>query len=373
MSIFPWPSSTTASSCSFADLKREISAILTGHVGEAVAEVLVVLLGQQRGRAQYRHLLAVGHGDEGGAHGDLGLAEADVAADQAVHRLARLHVFDHGVDGGLLVGGFLEAEAVGEGLQVVLLEDERVALARGALGVEVQQFGGGVVHLLGGLLLGLFPLPRAQRVQLDRFRVGAAVARDDLQLGHRHVELGAVGVFEVEEFGVAFAEVHVQQPEVAADAVAFMHHGIADPQFGQVAQPAFEVGAAGIGASSARTGRGGVELVLRDDRDAFQQEAARQGADAEHEARLIGQEAGEIQAGRRGEAVLGEVIGQGLAPAGRFGQQQDAAGLSAEEGAQGSQRVVGLAIDGERRQAASPFGLSPSKSLRPGYRSLADL
>jgi hypothetical protein len=184
---------------------------LDRHVGEAVAEVLVVLLGQQRGRAQYRHLLAVGHGDEGGAHGDLGLAEADVAADQAVHRLAGFHVLDHGIDGRLLVGRFLEAEAVGEGFQVVLLEDERVALAGRALGIQVQQFGGGVVHLLGGLLLGLFPLARAQRVQLDGFRVRAAVARDDLQLGHRHVELGAVGVFEVEEFGVAFAEVHVQQ------------------------------------------------------------------------------------------------------------------------------------------------------------------
>ncbi len=91
-----------------------------------------MLLGQQRGRAQHRDLLAVGHGDEGGAHGDLGLAEADVAADQAVHRLAGFHVVDHGVDGGQLVGRFLEAEAVGEGFQVVLLETELVALARSA-------------------------------------------------------------------------------------------------------------------------------------------------------------------------------------------------------------------------------------------------
>jgi hypothetical protein len=62
-------------------------------------------------------------------------------------------------------------------------------------------------------------------VQLDGFRVGAAVARDDLQLRDRYVELGAGGVFEVEEFRVALAEIHVQQAQVAADAVAFMHHG----------------------------------------------------------------------------------------------------------------------------------------------------
>jgi hypothetical protein len=323
---------------------------LDRHVGEAVAEILEVLLGQQRGRAQDRHLLAVGHRDEGGAHGHLGLAEADIAADQAVHRFAGFHVLDHGIDRRLLVGRFLEAEAVGEGLQVVLLEDELMALAGRALGIQVQQFGGGVVHLLGGLLLRLFPLARAQRVQLDGFRVRAAVARDDLQLGDGYVELGAGGVFEVEEFRVALAEIHVQQAQVAADAVAFMHHGIADPQFGQVAQPAFEVGAAGFGAAPARTRCSGVELVFRDDCHAIQQEAARKGADAEHEARFTGHEAGEVGAGLRGEAVFGEVVRQRLAPSGRFRQQQHTAGVPAEEGAQGGQRVVGLAVHRQQRQ-----------------------
>ena len=158
-----------------------------------------MLLGEQRGRAEHGDLLAVGDRDEGGAQRHLGLAEADVAADQAVHRLARLHVLDHGGDGRRLVGRFLEAEAVGEGFEIVLLEVEGVALARGAWGVEMQQFGGGVAHLLGGLLLGLFPLAGAERVQRRALGIGAAVARDDVQLRHRHVERGAVGVFEVQE------------------------------------------------------------------------------------------------------------------------------------------------------------------------------
>jgi hypothetical protein len=68
--------------------KRDSSAIFTGHLREAVAEGLVVLLGQQRGGRQHRHLLAAVHGHEGGAQRHLGLAEADVAADQPVHRLA---------------------------------------------------------------------------------------------------------------------------------------------------------------------------------------------------------------------------------------------------------------------------------------------
>ena len=136
-------------------------------VGEAVGEGLEVLLGQQRGRREYRDLLAVGHRDEGGAQRDFGLAEADVAADQPVHRLARAHVADHGIDRGELVGRFLEAEAVGKSFEIMLLEVELVSLAGCALGVQRQQFGGRVANLRGRALLGLLPLAGTQRVQFD--------------------------------------------------------------------------------------------------------------------------------------------------------------------------------------------------------------
>ena len=134
-------------------------------VGEAVAEGLEVLLGEQRGGHQHGDLLAVEHGDEGRAQRDFGLAEAHVAADQPVHRLAGGEVGDHRVDGGRLVARLLERETVRERLVVVRLEREGVALARCALRVEVEQLRGGVAHLLGGFALGLFPLPAAELVQ----------------------------------------------------------------------------------------------------------------------------------------------------------------------------------------------------------------
>ena len=71
--------------------------------GEAVGERLVVLLGQQRGGHEHGDLVAVLHRLERGPHGDLGLAEPDVAADQAVHGRARLHVGLHVLDGRELV------------------------------------------------------------------------------------------------------------------------------------------------------------------------------------------------------------------------------------------------------------------------------
>ena len=60
--------------------------------GEALAEGLPVLVREQGGRGEDRHLLAVLHGLERGPQRDLGLAEPDVAADEAVHRDGRLHV-----------------------------------------------------------------------------------------------------------------------------------------------------------------------------------------------------------------------------------------------------------------------------------------
>ena len=94
-----------------------------------------LLLGEDRGGREHQHLLALAGGLEGGAQRHLGLAEADVAADQPVHRLARGHVGDRGSDGGGLVRRLLETEPVGERLQVVRRHREGVPRARGAPGV----------------------------------------------------------------------------------------------------------------------------------------------------------------------------------------------------------------------------------------------
>jgi hypothetical protein len=130
------------------------------------------------------------------------------------------------VDGGVLVGGFLKAEIGGKGLVVVRRVAEGMAFAGGAAGVDVQQLGGGVAHLLGGLAPGFFPLAAAQLVQRRLVGADAGVAADQLQLADRHVQRGLVGVFEVQELlqcrlavRVLLAQVQVDQTPVAADAV----------------------------------------------------------------------------------------------------------------------------------------------------------
>ena len=113
--------------------KRDSSAIFTGQSAKRSEKVWKCCSASSVVGHEHRHLLAVGDRDERRAQRDLGLAEADVAAHQPVHRLAGGHVVDHRLDRRRLVGRLLEAEAVGERLVVVLPERERVALARGAL------------------------------------------------------------------------------------------------------------------------------------------------------------------------------------------------------------------------------------------------
>ncbi len=83
-------------------------------VGEAIAEVVGVLFGEQRGGHQHGDLLSGLRGDERSAHRHFGLAEADVAAHHAIHRLLGREIGQHLADRLGLVGRFLEREAARE-------------------------------------------------------------------------------------------------------------------------------------------------------------------------------------------------------------------------------------------------------------------
>ncbi len=111
---------------------------------------------------------AVLHGLEGGAHGDFGFAVADVAAEQAVHRLGGFHVALDVGDGGELVVGLVEVEGVFELALHVGVGREGCALRGLALGVELEQLGGHVGHRLLDAGLGLLPALGAELVELRR-------------------------------------------------------------------------------------------------------------------------------------------------------------------------------------------------------------
>ncbi len=101
-----------------------------------------MLLGQDRGRHQHGHLVAGVDRLERGPHRQFGLAEADVAAEQPVHRPRLLHVgLDRG-DRRQLVGRFLVGKRGVELALPVRVGGKRDAGPRGAGGLQLEHVGG---------------------------------------------------------------------------------------------------------------------------------------------------------------------------------------------------------------------------------------
>ena len=186
--------------------------------------------------------MLAGHGcHKSGAQRHLGFAKAHIAADQSVHRLGADHVVNHCVNGCALVGCFFKSEVLCELFVVLLVEAEGMALACGAAGVDVEQLGRCIAHLLGGFALGFFPLATAQTVQGGRFRRHARVAADVVQLADGHIQHGIFGVLQVQELlhggcaiVVFLADIHIDQAVIAPNAVLAVHHRVTDFQLGQV-------------------------------------------------------------------------------------------------------------------------------------------
>lgn len=123
-----------------------------------------MLLRENGRRHQDGHLLAVLDGLERGTHGDLGLAVADVADDDAVHRDRTFHVgLDLGDDGQLI-------DRLGEveGVFHLLLPRGGVGpegVTRGGsmtCGVELYQLTGDLANGLARLALRVLPVRPAE-------------------------------------------------------------------------------------------------------------------------------------------------------------------------------------------------------------------
>ncbi len=142
-------------------------------VGEPLGERAVVLLGEDRRRRQHQYLLAVVRRLERRPQRDLGLAVADVAADQPVHRPRRFHVGLDQLDRLALVGRLGEGKALLEVALPVGVRLERVPCTSPALGVEAQKLAGKLLR-------------RAPRARLHRLPARAP------QLAQRRVLEGAI-------------------------------------------------------------------------------------------------------------------------------------------------------------------------------------
>ena len=170
-------------------------------------------------------MLAGGHRLEDRPDRHFGLAEADIATDQAVHRLGTLHIAFHFDDRLALIRRGFVWEGI---LQFALpgaIGGESEAGRLVALRIELDQIHRHPADGLLGPLLGFGPGDAAHAVQLRRLIAGGAVTAQAAELVGSDAQQ-AVGVLHHQVVAGFTADRQFFQLQEAADAVVAMHHEV---------------------------------------------------------------------------------------------------------------------------------------------------
>ena len=198
---------------------------LDRETAEALGEGLEMLPREQRRRHDHRDLLAVHRRDEGCAERNLGLAETDIAADEAIHRASGLQVLDHGVDRGLLIVGFLVRKAGAEFVENPRRHGELRRCAQKPLRRHFEKLMRDLADAALHARLARLPAGAAEPVEID-LRLLRAVARQELDILHRQEQLVATGIVDFETIMRRAGRLDGFQADEPPDAVIDMHHEI---------------------------------------------------------------------------------------------------------------------------------------------------
>ncbi len=195
-----------------------------------------MLLREHRRRDEHQHLLAVDGDGERRADGDLRLAEADVAADEPVHRMRRLEILHHGFDRGSLVVGLAVRELALEALDPFVLDVVRHAGLRLALGVELQQLTCQLAQVRPSARLEVVPRLAAELRERGRLRVGADVAADLSDLLVRDVDTVVAAEGEQQVVARDAGDFLRLETLELRDPVVLVHDVVARSQVGEALQ-----------------------------------------------------------------------------------------------------------------------------------------
>ena len=203
------------------------------QAGEALAEDARMLAGEQRRRHDDRRLLAVDRRGEGGAQRHLGLAEADVADDDPVHRPAGGEVVERRLDRVRLVLRLVIGKAGAELVVEPFRRDEARRGPRQALGGDADELARHLEHALLEARLARLPARAAELVELARLR---AVARQEFEVLDRQEQPVAAGIVDLEAVVRLARRLDRLEADEAPDAVVDVDDEVARRQrarFGQ--------------------------------------------------------------------------------------------------------------------------------------------
>ncbi len=132
-----------------------------------------MLARQQRGRHHDRDLLAVERDGECRAQRYLGLAETDVAANQAIHRLAAVQIVQGRGDRAQLVLGLVIGKARAEFVVEALMHREFRCFVQQAFGSDLDKVARDLADAVLELGLSRLPAPAAETIEFDAGLLGA--------------------------------------------------------------------------------------------------------------------------------------------------------------------------------------------------------
>ena len=194
--------------------------------GEALAEGFVVLLRENSGWHQHRHLFAICHRFEGGAQSHFGFAISHIAAEQPVHRTFGFHVGFDLLDGKQLIRGFNVRKRGFQFFLPVVVRFKGISLSGLALGVELKQILRHFHHGMSNTAFGQIPIGAAKTAEAGRTTFGSNVAGDAVRLVNWHVEDVVIFIRNRKIFALNTIDIWGVEPDELADAVIHVNHPV---------------------------------------------------------------------------------------------------------------------------------------------------
>jgi hypothetical protein len=145
---------------------------------ESAGESFGMLEGEDGGRNEDSDLFFVEYGFEGSSDGHFGFAEADIAADEAVHGVIAEHIILNGDGCFELVGGIFVDEGGFEFVLEIVVGGEGKTRGGFSFGVELDEFFGDILDFLFGFSFEVFPGFGAEFMELRFGTVFAGVFGD---------------------------------------------------------------------------------------------------------------------------------------------------------------------------------------------------
>ena len=196
----------------------------------SVTEGGIMLHGKDRRRHQHRHLFPPKHSLERRPNGDLGLTEADVAADEAVHRVREFHVLLDLSGGARLVKGILVHEGRLEFPLPRLVGGEGKSGHPLAAGIELDEFAGDVFYAALRTRLEAVPIRASQTGQLREMPLAGGILLQSRDIVKVDVEDIVLLIEKLHHLLLHIAHPDALEPLESSDSVVLMDNVVSPAQ-----------------------------------------------------------------------------------------------------------------------------------------------